>query len=82
VANVLSTPELTTEEDIYKIFANREYDIQDQVSVPIAFPATSDPNTMYWHQAMQEPDKANFLRAAEAEVKSHVDNKHFVLMEP
>jgi hypothetical protein len=30
---------------------------------------------------MAQPDKAEFLKAAEAEVKSHVDNKHFVLME-
>jgi hypothetical protein len=35
---------------------------------------------MYWHQAMQEPDKVEFIRAAEAEVKSHVENEHFVLM--
>jgi FtsZ-binding cell division protein ZapB len=36
---------------------------------------------MYWHQAMAQPDKADFLKAAEAKVKAHVDNKHFVQME-
>jgi hypothetical protein len=30
---------------------------------------------------VQEDDKQEFLKAAEAEVKSHVGNKHFVLME-
>jgi hypothetical protein len=36
---------------------------------------------MYWNQAMKEPDRAQFLKAAAvAEVKSHVDNKHFILM--
>jgi hypothetical protein len=35
---------------------------------------------MYWHQAMQEPDKAEFIKAAASEVKSHVDNQHFTLM--
>jgi hypothetical protein len=29
---------------------------------------------------MQEPDKAEFLKAAMSEVKSHVDNQHFTLM--
>jgi hypothetical protein len=35
---------------------------------------------MYWHQAMQEPDKAEFIKAAVSEVNSHVDNQHFTLM--
>ena len=34
---------------------------------------------MYWHEAMQQPDKAEFLKAAKEEVKSHVDNEHFTL---
>jgi hypothetical protein len=70
-----------TEDEIYEIFAHQEYDVQDRADDPIAFSATSDKDTMYWHQAMQEPDRADFLKAAVAEVKSHVDNKHFVLME-
>ena len=36
---------------------------------------------MYWHKAMKGPDKADFLRAAKEEVKSHVENKHFTLFE-
>jgi hypothetical protein len=43
-------------------------------------PTRCDPNTMYWHQAMQQSDKAEFIKAATAEVKSHVDNEHLVLM--
>jgi hypothetical protein len=57
-----------------------EYDIQDRASDPISFSATSDPDTMYWHQAMQHLDKKEFIKAAEKEVKSHVENEHFVLM--
>ena len=79
MANVLQTPERPTE-DIYEILAHREYDIQDRASDPISFSATSDPDTMYWHQAMQQPDKREFLEAAKSEVKSHVDNEHFVLI--
>jgi hypothetical protein len=54
--------------------------LQDRASDPISFSATSDPDTMYWHQAMQQPDKKEFIKAAEKEVKSHNDNEHFVLM--
>jgi hypothetical protein len=81
IANALPPPKLSPEDEIYEVLANQEYDVQDRASDPISFPATSDPDTMYWHQAMQQPDKAEFLKAAEAEVKSHVDNKHVVLME-
>jgi hypothetical protein len=66
-------------DEIYEIFAHREYDVQDRASDPIAFSASSNKDTMYWHQAMQGDDKAEFLKAAKEEVKSHVDNKHFVL---
>jgi hypothetical protein len=62
------------------VFATTEYNIQDRASDPISFSATSDPDTMYWHQVMQQSDKAVFIKAAIAEVKSHVDNKHSVLM--
>jgi hypothetical protein len=61
-----------------KMKSMRYSHIQDCASDPITFSATSDTYTMYWHQAMQEPDRAKFLKAAEAEVKSQVDNQHFV----
>jgi hypothetical protein len=48
----LRPPKLSKEDEIYEIFGDREYDIQDRASDPIAFSATSDPDTMYWHQAM------------------------------
>jgi hypothetical protein len=81
IADASQPPKLLPEDEIYEVMANQEYDIQDQASNPISFSATSDPDIVYWHQAMQQPDKADFLKAAEAEVKLHVDSKHFVLME-
>jgi hypothetical protein len=57
IANALQGPELLPEDEIYEVLANREYDIQDRASDPIYFSATSDQDTMYWHQAMQQPDK-------------------------
>jgi hypothetical protein len=74
----METQEMGTD-NIYEIFGHHKYDIQDQASDPIAFTASSNPDTMYWHQAMKGPAKAEFLKAAQEEVKSHVYNKHFVL---
>jgi hypothetical protein len=79
-ALALRPPALSEEDEIYELLGDREYNIQDRASDPIAFSATSDPDTMYWHQAMQEPDKAEFIKAAVSEVKSHVDNQHFTLL--
>jgi hypothetical protein len=65
IANLLGGPELVPEDDIYKVLANQEYSIQDRASNPIAFSTTSDPDTMYSHQAMQQSDKHKFIKAAE-----------------
>jgi hypothetical protein len=81
MANLIPTTELSPEDAICEVFAHREYDIQDQASDPIAFSATSNSDTMYWNQAMRKPSRAQFLKAAESEAKSHVNNEHFVLME-
>ena len=41
---------------------------------PIAFKATGDPDTMYFHQAMKEPDKDEFLKAIVKEVNDPKGN--------
>ena len=45
-----------------------------------AFKATSDPDTMYHHQAMQEPDRDKFREAMIKEWKGQANNKNFTLM--
>ena len=57
-----------------------EYDIQDAMADPFAFAASSDPDTMYLHQAKREPDWANFKQAMKEEVRAHEDNKHWELI--
>jgi hypothetical protein len=71
---------LSKEDESYEISGDWEYNIHDRASDPITFSATSDPDTMYWHQAMQEPDKAEFIKAGVSEVKSHVDNQYLTLI--
>jgi hypothetical protein len=61
LANALQPPELSPGDEIYEVFAATEYDIQDRASDPISFQATSDPDTIYWYQAMQQSDKSEFI---------------------
>ena len=42
-----------------------------------AFKATSDPDTMYHHQAMRQPDSAEFCKAMMKEVNNQMANGNF-----
>ena len=46
----------------------------------LAYKATADPDTMYMHQAMQQPDKANFIEAMEKEVRDQMENRNFTII--
>jgi hypothetical protein len=59
----------------------RKYD--DYVSYSIwidhtALQATNDPDTLYYHQVLNEPDKDMFITAMENEIKQHNDNQNWV----
>lgn len=47
---------------------------------PMAYKAVADPDTMYWHQAMKEPDKAKFQDAMEKEVTDQYNNGNFTVV--
>jgi hypothetical protein len=51
----------STEDQIYEVFGQQEYAIQDRASNSISFSATSDLDTMYWHHMIQQLDKGEFL---------------------
>ena len=36
--------------------------------------ANSNPDVMYWHEAMKQEDRAEFIKAAQKEVQDHSDN--------
>ena len=46
----------------------------------MAYKATSDTDSMYLHQAMKEPDQANFLTAMLQEVTDQVKNENFTVV--
>ena len=39
-----------------------------------AYAASADPDTMYYHEAMKEPDRKQFIKAMQKEVESHTSN--------
>ena len=46
----------------------------------MAYKATYDLDSMYLHQAMKEPDWANFLTAMLQEVTNQVKNENFTVI--
>jgi hypothetical protein len=40
---------------------------------PIAFAASSDPDILYLHEAMKQPDANHFIQAMEEEIRAHED---------
>jgi len=51
------------------------FDPQDQEGQIIAYGASTDPDTMYYHEAMREPDREQFLKAMKQEVENHTQNQ-------
>lgn len=46
----------------------------------LAFKAKADPDTMYLHQALKEPDRDEFIKAMEKEVYQQVDKKVYSII--
>ena len=51
-------------------------DLNTLMHDPIAFKAMADPDTMYMDQALQAPDREQFLKAMEKEVQEHTTCEH------
>ena len=57
-----------------------EYVIQENLEDPFAFSASSDPDTMYLHEARRQPDWPQFQLAMKEEVQAHESRKHWKLI--
>jgi hypothetical protein len=44
----------------------------------VVLQATNDPDTLYYHQVLNEPDKDMFITAMEHEIKQHNANQNWV----
>jgi uncharacterized protein YihD (DUF1040 family) len=47
----------------------------------MAFKASTDPDTMYYHQAMREPDKDKFQEAIKKECEDHFRESNYKLVD-
>ena len=56
-----------------------ESEIADEMADPIAFLAKTDPDTLYFHQAMKAEDSKEFRKAMQGEVDDHCKNKHWAI---
>ena len=52
----------------------------DEPNMLMAYKATTDPDTMYYHEAMRAPDKKEFQQAMQKEVDGHSNNGHWKLV--
>ena len=46
----------------------------------ISYKPTSDPETLYHHQAMRQPDREEFKRAMDNEIKDQMKNVNFTVL--
>ena len=51
----------------------------EAMSNPLAYAASADKDTMYLHQAKQQPDKKRFVQAMVNEVTAHAKNGHWCI---
>jgi hypothetical protein len=57
-----------------------EYEIQRQMADPIALAASSDPDIMYLHEAMKQPDRKQFVQAMIDKVTTHTTGGHWKII--
>ena len=65
----------------YDVWHEKDFKIQDHMHNPISFVAISNNDTMYWHQAMKQPDAEEFKKAAIKEFDDHCQRKHWILID-
>ena len=56
------------DEEEMKPTQNDQFILQGRLSNPIAFATSEDPDIMYYHQAMKEPDHEQFRRSVLKEI--------------
>ena len=71
-------PRATVPGEIFCFAAMYQHRTPDVV---MAMSATSDPDTMYYHEAMREPDAQDFIEAVKKEFTDLLDKGVFTFME-
>ena len=53
---------------------------REHMDDPIAFAASSDPDTLYYNQAMNQPDRLQFVEAMKKEITDHTSRGHWTIV--
>ena len=72
--------EIPNDYDTNVYHGTEEYEIQQQMADPIAFAASSDPDIMYLHEAMKQPDRKQFVQVMIDEVTTHTTRGHWKIL--
>jgi hypothetical protein len=66
---------------VYESYLEQSWDEQYfEYENPIAYAASSDPDIMYFHEILREPDKKEFLKSMQQEIDGHNENGNWVLV--
>ena len=57
--------------------AQRQYKIQKGMQEPMVYAASMNPDIMYLHEAMKAPDRDQFKKAMDKELKDQIARKHW-----
>jgi Reverse transcriptase (RNA-dependent DNA polymerase) len=64
----------------WEVFHDASYRIQEEMENPMAFVASTNPDIMYFDEAMQQPDRAQVQEARIKEVQTHTENGHWTII--
>jgi hypothetical protein len=75
-------PAITVEEAEFQYAKDHDFHLglQDRMRHPISFHAEMMGDIMYFHQAMQQDDAAEFVKAVVKEVNGHIENDRWQLV--
>ena len=59
------------------IFPDQEH---DHINSFLAYKVVFDPDTLYYHQAMREPDRKEFETVMQKEIKDQFENGNFTVI--
>jgi hypothetical protein len=57
-----------------------DWDAYNEPEGPLAMKASADPDTMYHHEAMREPDRDEFKKAMQKEIDDQMENGNFEII--
>ena len=65
----------------YEAINENDYKLQEDMNDPITFLATTNKDTLYYHEVIKASDRDEFLNAMQNKFDSHVNKNHYKLID-